>query len=74
MIRCWRGVAPGKRNVCHVAEPLEAGGRGAQDLAAPDCPVRAVACSVHREAQDLAFQTVLGAHGRDVSVMVLDAD
>ena len=68
-------VAAGQRDRQQVADPLEAGGIGAdeEDLAAPDRPVGAVPGAVEGDADHLIAQAaVLGQQRRNVRVVMLD--
>ena len=69
-----RRLAAGQRHRLEVREPLEAGEVAAQQLAAPERPVGAVAGAVEDERERRARLAVLGEARRGVRVVVLDAD
>ena len=69
-----RRLAAGKRHRLEVGEPLEALEVAAQQLAAPERPVGAVARPVEDERERRPLLAVLGETRRGVGVVVLDAD
>ena len=66
--------AAGHRHVIEVRDAFGLDEIRDEELAAPQTPVRAKAEPVHRHADDLALDAVVGHAARDVRVVVLDAD
>ena len=69
-----RRLAAGKRDRLELREPLEAVEVGAQELAAPERPVGAVAGAVEDERERGARLAVLGEAGGRVRVVMLHLD
>ena len=69
-----RGVSTCETNRAERGDAIEAGQRGAHDLAAPRSPVDAIARSVVRHSDDGAFESVLRHDAGDMSVVMLDAN
>ena len=69
-----RRLAARQRHRLEVCEALEAGEVAAEQLAAPERPVRAVAGAVEDERERRAALAVLGEAGGGVGVVVLDPD
>ncbi len=69
-----RGLAAGQRHRLEMGDPLERGEVAAQQLAAPERPVRSHPGPVEDDGQRLAGLAVLGEAGGRVSVVVLHLD
>ena len=69
---CGAAARHGDRG--QVGDPFKLFGPGHQHLAAPDCAVGPEAGAVKSQANDRAFQLVLGHAADNVSMMMLDLD
>ncbi len=68
------GLSAGQRDRVEVRDPLEGAEIAAENLPAPERPVRSVARAVEDEREGRALQAVLGQTGGSMRVVVLNAD